>query len=292
MLYTSWSQGFRAGGFNRDFQVSSNSPLAVGGSPWQAQASQHGGWTLPLAYAPDNLTNTEVGWRLNWLAERLQWNGTLYQEDWTHAQVSAAGVEFGGTGAVVNGGAYQVRGIETSVELRAARGFTVDAGAAWNHGRLINEGQFYWADGTPINFTTLRDGNGNKIANFGGAIGSPLAAAPPFQGNIRARYEIEVDGYRSFYQIGAVHQAHSLSSTTIASVDAQDKASVYDLAAFTTLEGALGIGKDGWSVQAYGENLTDVRAQLFANYSNFVKAVTVNRPRTIGLRMSYKFSGS
>jgi hypothetical protein len=36
------------------------------------------------------------------------------------------------------------------------------------------------------------------------------------------------------------------------------------------------------------ENLTDTRAQLYANYQQY-KAVTVNRPRTIGLHFSYHF---
>jgi hypothetical protein len=34
--------------------------------------------------------------------------------------------------------------------------------------------------------------------------------------------------------------------------------------------------------QVYGENLTDMRAQLYANYTQWYKAVTVSRPRTIG----------
>jgi iron complex outermembrane receptor protein len=67
---------------------------------------------------------------------------------------------------------------------------------------------------------------------------------------------------------------------------------VYDLAAFSTFEAAVGVAKGGWSVQAYGENLTDTRAQLFANYYDFVKAVTVSRPRTLGLHLSYRFGSS
>ena len=106
-LYVTWSQGFRAGGFNRGFPISFNSPLYPGDATNQAQAAAHGGWALPLAYAPDNLTNTEVGWRTNWLGGRLQWNGTVYQEDWTHAQVITAGAILGAAGAVVNGGTYQ-----------------------------------------------------------------------------------------------------------------------------------------------------------------------------------------
>ncbi len=47
----------------------------------------------------------------------------------------------------------------------------------------------------------------------------------------------------------------------------------------------------GGAVQLYGENLTDTRAQLYANYTQSYKAITVSRPRTIGLRFSYAFNG-
>ena len=50
------------------------------------------------------------------------------------------------------------------------------------------------------------------------------------------------------------------------------------------------MGKDTWLVQLYGENLTDTRAQLYANYWQWYKATTVNRPRTIGLRFTYRFN--
>ena len=75
------------------------------------------------------------------------------------------------------------------------------------------------------------------------------------------------------------------------SLDLQGNSIAYDLPAFTTYDAALGIGKDAWLVQVYGENLTDTRAQLYANYAQWYKAITVSRPRTIGLHFSYKFSG-
>jgi iron complex outermembrane receptor protein len=71
-------------------------------------------------------------------------------------------------------------------------------------------------------------------------------------------------------------------------LDLQGNSTAYDLPAFTTYDGALGIGKGAWKAQVYGENLTDTRAQLYANYAQWYKAITVNRPRTIGLRFSYK----
>ena len=47
-------------------------------------------------------------------------------------------------------------------------------------------------------------------------------------------------------------------------------------------------GKHAWQVQLYADNLTDTRAELFANYRQYYKAVTVNRPRTVGLRLTYR----
>ena len=144
-----------------------------------------------------------------------------------------------------------------------------------------------WADGIPIDFSTLQTSAGDAYSNPGGALGSRLAGAPPFQGTIRARYEFALSGFGAFAQIAAVHQSHSLSTTNQLTPDLQGNSTAYDLHAFTTYDGAVGIGKDGWLVQVYGENLADTRAQLYANYAQSYKAVTVSRPRTVGMRYSY-----
>ena len=292
LVYYTWSQGFRSGGFNRGFTPATTSPLAAGNEPWQAQALAHGGWISPLIFAPDNLINNELGWKTTWLERRLQWNGAVYQENWVHAQIGASDpILFGGSGATINGGNYRVRGVETSGVARITRGLTIEGGAAWDHSELTKEATFYWADGTPINFNALQTSGGEKLPNPAGTLGSPLAGAPAFQGNIRGRYEFLFDGLRAFAQIGAMHQAHSLASTDRETFDLQGNSIAYDLPAFTTYDAALGAGTGAWLVQMYAENLTDTRAELFANDGLKYKAVTVNSPRTIWLRMSYKFPG-
>jgi iron complex outermembrane receptor protein len=140
----------------------------------------------------------------------------------------------------------------------------------------------------PIDFSALQNSTGQKLSNPGGLLGSPLAGSPAFQGNIRARYEFRLNNYAAFAQIAARHQTHTLSTTDQLTPDLQGNSTAYDLHAFTSFDGAIGVGKDAWLVQIYGENLTDNRAQLYANYSQFYKAVTVSRPRTIGLNLSYK----
>jgi iron complex outermembrane recepter protein len=293
LLYYTWSQGFRSGGFNRGSGPPGYSPLYPGSlkNSWQGQANSNGGWRAPLAFAPDGLTNNEVGWKTRWLDRRLQWNGTLYQEDWKHAQIGAFDAELLG-GAVINGGNYRVRGVETSVVSRIASGLILEGGAAWNHSELVKEASFFWADGKPIDFNSLQTFSGQRLANPAGTLGSPLAGAPAFQGNIRARYEIALNGYEAFAQLGVVHQSHSLATTDQLGLDLQGNFVAYHLPPFTTYDSALGVGKEAWLVQLYGANLTDTRAQLYANYSLNYKAITVNRPRTIGLRFSYKFSSS
>jgi iron complex outermembrane receptor protein len=289
LLYYTWSQGFRSGGFNRSFTPPGYSPLYPGPLPWQEQARTHGGWKAGVAFAPDSLTNNELGWKTSWLDQRLHWNGAVYQEDWDHAQIGAFDLDLLGN-AVINGGNYRVRGVETSVVARITSGFTIEIGAAWNHSELIKEASFLWADGSSIDFRSLQTYSGEKISNPAGTVGSPLAGAPPLQSNLRARYELALGGYDAFIQIGAVHQSHSLATTDRLGLDLQGNFVGYDLPPFTTYDGALGIGHDSWLAQLYGENLTDTQAQLYTNYHLNYKAVTVNRPRTIGLRVSYKFS--
>ena len=293
LLYFTWSQGYRAGGFNRaPFAAAAISPLAPGTAPYQAQAREHGGWVAPPDFAPDNLSNNELGWKTLWMDRRIQWNGAIYQEDWNDAQINVGAIGvFSNDGVSLNGGNYRVRGVETSGVARVTAGLTVEAGAAWNHSELVKQATFLWADGTPIDFSALQTSRGEKVPNPGGTLGSSLAGAPPFQGNIRARYEFAFIGHEAFAQIGAVHQSHSLATTNQLS-DLQGNSTAYDLPAFTTYDAALGIGKDAWLVQVYGENLTDTRAQLYANYAQWYKAITVSRPRTIGLRFSYRFSGT
>ncbi len=282
LLYYTWSQGFRPGGFNRSFGTPEGSPLSSQGPSSQAQ--MNGGWTAPVAYGPDTLVNNEIGWKTLWLNRRLQWNGALYREDWEHAQIGAFNSRVLG-GATINGANYRVQGLETSLQASPTAGLTLEVAAAFNHSELVKEAAFFWASGKPIDFSSL------GIQNPAGALGSSLAGAPAFQGNTHARYEWSFDFYRAFAQIGAVHQSHSLSTTDLLSRDPQGQPIAYYLPAFTTYDAAIGAGTPAWWVQLYGDNLSDTRAQLFANYSEGYKAVTVNRPRTIGLRMTYNFGG-
>jgi iron complex outermembrane receptor protein len=269
LLYYTWSQGFRPGGFNRAQSIiSPSSPI-------------YGLFTPPLAYNPDTLTNNEVGWKTEWLEHRLQVNGAVYQEDWKNTQITI--FDPGVTGNLIfttNGPNYRVRGTEISFVGQVIDGLTITGAGAWNTSEVVKTLPLVSpTTGQPIN-----------IVNPFGALGSPLAQSPPFQGNLRIRYEIPLGAYRAFAQAGVARQGGSYASTDHLSKTLQGESVAFYDPGFTTYDAAAGVSKDSWTVQIYGQNLTDTRGQLFASYNDSVKAVTVDRPRTLGLRFSYAYT--
>ena len=268
LLYYTWSQGFRPGGYNRG---------ALQKTPPGASYT----YQEPQAFTPDTLTNNEVGWKTQWFDHTLEFNGAVYQEDWKNVQTELfESCCFGNLSFVVNGPDYRVRGIETQFIARPFHGLTVTGGAAWNSSSLVSEPPLKDIHGNPI--------TDPRIGLPFGAIGSPLAQSPPFQGTLRVRYDYPILEYKTFIQVGGQHQAHSISATSRTSVP-NEPGYAYDEPSFTTYDASIGVAKDAWTLTAYGENITDTRADLYENPNQFVDAKTVNRPRTGGLRFTYKF---
>jgi iron complex outermembrane recepter protein len=283
LLYYTWSQGYRPGGFNRG----SSEELPDAKGVYQ--------YATPSYYVSDSLTNDEVGWKTLWWDHRIQFNGAVYEEDWKNAQVGffcpqcgLGNLTFG-----TNGPNYRVRGVEMQLVARLVEGFTVQGSASWNSTdqtnspSLINNNPASPTFGQPITescagpfpSTTCK-----AIPAVYGPEGSPLANSPPFQANLRGRYEWRVGGYDAYAWLGGVHQAHSLSAT--GNVEA------YNQPEWTTYDGAIGIGKDAWTVEVNGQNLTDVNTSLFTSSRQFIITETPMRPRTLGLQFTYNFMGS
>ena len=58
---------------------------------------------------------------------------------------------------------------------------------------------------------------------------------------------------------------------------------------YNTLDAAFGLHVNNWSVELFGENLTDERAQLFINSLDTDLRITTNRPRTFGVKVRYDY---
>jgi outer membrane receptor protein involved in Fe transport len=287
LVYATWSQGFRSGGFNRPNAVESGSPLAS--SP---EAIAHGGFAPPVEYKPDVLINNELGWKTEFLNRRVQFNGAIYKEEWKNAQIAI--FDPGVTGNLTfsaNGGTFEVKGVETSIAARITPQLTVTAGGSYNDSELTKVAGFNWSDGTPIDFSMFTDANGNPLSTPGGDKGSPLSSSPKWQGNLRVRYDFNLAGYDAFWQVAGVHQGSSLSTTDRLTLDLQGNSIAYKLPSYELFDASVGVSKDAWSLTLYGQNLADKQAALYSNARQWYKATTMTRPRTLGLRFGYTFSG-
>jgi outer membrane receptor protein involved in Fe transport len=268
LVYYTWSQGFRPGGFNVSQPViSPSSPI-------------YGIYTPPIGFAPDTLINNELGWKTEWLGHRLQLNGAAYQEDWKSTQLSVfdPGVT-GNQPFSTNGPNYRVRGVEASAVARVTHGLTLTASASVNTGEVVKA----------ISLIDPKSGQPIAIANPFGAIGSPLANSPPFQASIRLRDEIAIGDYRAFWQLGAEHRGGSYATADRLTTTLQGVSVAFYDPSFTTYDASIGVAKDSWAVSVYGENLCDTLGTLYSSYAEYVKMDSITRPRTLGLRFSYKF---
>jgi iron complex outermembrane receptor protein len=286
LLYYTWSQGFRPGGFNRGSQLinHTNATVNTPGGPVAASGPVNGAlytYQTPQSYAPDTLVNNEIGWKTQWFDRRLEFNGAVYQEDWKDVQVQIfESCCYGNLSFVINGPDYRVRGLETEIVGRVTHELTVTGSASWNSSNLSNAPLLKQPNGQPIVIPVL-SGQNNYGGSAFGQPDTPLAESPPFQASLRARYEFLVGDYKAFWQVGGTHQAHSYSAT--------GNIQTYDQAGFTTYDASVGVQKDAWTAQFYGQNLNNARANLFENGNQFVTSETINRPRTMGVRFGFKF---
>jgi iron complex outermembrane recepter protein len=59
--------------------------------------------------------------------------------------------------------------------------------------------------------------------------------------------------------------------------------------AYTLYDASAGIAKDAWTVEFYGQNLTNSNASIFTSTTQFVPAEVITRPRVLGVKIGYKF---
>ena len=284
--YYTWSQGFRPGAFNRNSAC------------YLADTNGVNRYCSPLSYASDDLTNNEIGWKTELLGHRLQWNGAVYQEDWDNVQVSFfdPGV-LGNVGFQANGPNYRIRGVETSLIAVLTEGLTAQAAASWNSSEQTNS-PFLIANNRALLANPATAGEFGKpivdIQNPYGPPGSPSSNSPPFQFNVRLRYQWVMNAYNLFAQAGASHTAHSFTqSGSNPSLSAGENISTnllrFENPAYTEYDASLGVGKDAWAVEFYGQNITNVISSVFTTTAQFALQETITRPRVLGVKLDYKF---
>lgn len=279
MLYYTWSQGYRPGGFNR------RSTCHVNGPDGRAQ------YCVPLFYTSDELTNNELGWKTELFDQRLRLNGSVYQENWDNAQVQFfnPGV-LGNLNFVTNGQNYRVRGAEISFEARLTQALTLQGSASRNSSKQTNSPFLVNNNPQSVNFGQPI----TTIENPFGPIGSPSANAPEVQYNLLARYDSSIGGYDWFVQGGLTHTDHSFSGAgsqpaPVAGEPIDTALLRFKIPQYTVYDASLGVSRDQWSASLYGHNLANKNVSVYTNANQYVIAETIMRPRIVGVKLRYSF---
>jgi outer membrane receptor protein involved in Fe transport len=250
MLYATWSKGFRPGGINRQ-------PDTPG-------------------YAPDFLTNYELGWKTTF--GRLRWNGAIYHQDWSGIQYSFLGAN--SLTVIQNGRKARVDGIETDLNY-VAGGLSLTGSAAYTKAKTRGN---ICDQSLVVDPSSDCSGPGDAISV---PSGTRLPITPRFKAAATARYSWPVWAGRAHVQGVIAYQTSAPSDLNPA-----QNAMLGNLHSSTLVDLFAGYDWGKYSIELFGSNIFDERNEL----SRFVVCsictqvkIVPGRPRTVGLRAGIKF---
>ena len=311
MAYYTYSEGFRPGGFNRTESAAGSAPSLAGEAPYLGKGTNQ--YLKPAGYNSDGLINNEIGAKAEFLDHRLQVNTSLYHMKWSDVQLPLFDPsQLGNTTFVVNGPTYVVKGVELQVVARVTEGLTVQGSSSWNSTNQTNAPCLESdapttatnTNPTPIG-TCITQIKGKPFSNPYGVLNTSPAFSPPVEFNVRARYDWAFKDYKPFVWLGATHigsqrnvpesfpsgyksvadggcLAGGVPNTTLCG---------YRMPYYTTVDGALGVSKDRWTVQGMASNLFNSSASTFTSSGQFIESTVPLRPRVLTLLFSMKFGG-
>lgn len=243
LFYATYSEGFRPGLLNR---------------PGGAQGP--GGFVVPFELETDEVKNYEIGWKMDLIDGQLRFNGSAFYVDISNLQTTIFDPSITNLFFSDNAANAEIRGIEAD--------FTV---APYALPGLTVAGAFSILDTEITEILTPTDDV---------VVGSDLAYAPSFQGNLRMRYEWDLSDRVGAYIQPQVNHSSS-KKTDIIQINA------LTLDSYTVANLAVGVTTDQWNFEVFGANLFDERAQISGDFYYDRARIVTNRPLTVGLRVSY-----
>lgn len=274
MIYALYSEGFRPGGANRN-RVPEE--LTV----------------LPLNFEADVLHNYEIGAKTRWLDNRLQVNATLFFMQWKNYQIETIDPSFQPCSVVPElapacGQPFQV--MVANVGDAEQIGIEADIQAAVTP--RLNLG---------LNFTAL-EAETSETFEVTTVVekGTRLPNTPEFKFNAFAEYRWPINFVRDGEMYARMQ--YSYQGDTRSQLEFFPEAPPLVPSTPTRIQDEYGIGDfkigleaDVWEVQAFINNFTDERAQIYNNvffHDTFFgrDRLTTNRPREYGLRFTYRWN--
>ena len=304
MVYYTWSQGFRPGGFNRSTDAKTADYTCATGT---RDAGNCKGASGPQYYKPngfdsDELVNNEIGVKSEFLEHRVQINASAYRMKWSNVQLPLFDpTGLGNTTFVVNGPSYVVKGLEVQLVARVTEGLTIQGSSSYNNSKQTNSPCLVSdvasaTNPTPLGTCITQIKNSPYVSPFG-QLGTTPAYSPLEQFNLRARYDVTFGDYKPFIMVGANHvgsmhnepASFPSGSSSFCSPQPTTTLCLYTMPAYTTYDGSLGVAKDNWTAMLSGANLSNSHASQNTSSGGFIESQVPLRPRVLTATFGYKF---
>jgi outer membrane receptor protein involved in Fe transport len=293
-VYYTYSQGFRPGAFNRS--TGNVADLIKGAEPQ---------FDKPNGYAPDSLTNNEVGVKTDLFDHRLRVNLSAYYMQWDGVQFAFFNpTELGNTTFLTNGPTYDVKGAEFQIVGKPMDGLTLQATGSYNDDYQANSPCLQDNVAGSAAFGHCITSIYNKslgatvpFVNPFGTKGSVPAFSPKWQATVRARYDWTLGPYAAFatadanytgkmfnepatYTPGSTFPNNIIPSTTLLR---------YEMPGYVTADASIGIRKDHWGATFFCNNLADSHASTYTSSAQFIESKVPLRPRVYGLKLDFDY---
>jgi iron complex outermembrane recepter protein len=312
MVYYTFSQGYRPGAFNRTeagetkVWVDAAGVALPNGVTKTAADSLAKQFNKPLSYAPDSLTNNEIGLKSEFLDHRLLVNASGYSMNWQNAQTLIYSPPvYGNTTFGLSGPNYRVRGGELQLAVKPVDSLTLTGNLSYNDAKQTSSPCIRSAGVTPTTagnptpagacIEQVRAGSTNvAVVDPLGATGSTPAFAPKLQYNLRARYDFNINDYKAFGQVGMSHvDSMTNEPSSFPSGDGllipTSTTLRYTMPGYNTYDASFGIAKGQWNVLLFGQNLANSHPSTFTSSGQDILSEVPLRPRVLGVKVGLKF---
>jgi len=253
MGYVTYSEGFRRGGTNA------------------VRASS----VLPRSYDPDKLKNYELGFKSTWFGNTLSWNSVLYRMEWNDMQIQVNDPDIFSLG-IVNFSEAQVDGFETEISWLPAEGLEINANGAWINAEISKDDVITGVDGVVV----------AEVSN-----GTQLPITPEWKASMSVQYTFQSTllGGEPYARVDWSYVGNSLNSLdgteSIVFTQGPTTQPSYNIGNFR-----CGIDAEKWEGTLYVDNVTDkVAKQFYNNRWGSQQRISVNKPRTVGVTLRWKF---
>lgn len=250
LLYASYSQGFKSGGFN-----------AFRGNNF--------------GFEPEDITAYEIGAKTD-IGRMFRLNASAYHYDYRNLQVRTP-VPSGGVG-IESAAKARVQGIEFEATALPMRGLRFDGNVS------ILDAKFVAGTLSAITQPSFVFGT-NPAVVAQTIAGNQLTRAPKLQAALTGRYEFDVGWGKVSLQTSARHQSSVFFLETQQNTPTYRGAAWTEIDARLALAGQA----DRWEVAVFGRNLNDNRHLSQVTSFFGLPNASVNEPRKIGVQFGIKY---